>query len=264
MKRRRFINNSLAALAYGGAKKSFGQAFFGQSPWSTPGMLFITNGLLAWYRMSEGSGSTTADASGNGNTGTLVNTPSWISGVPNSLVSKYVLSFNGTSQSVDCGTSAGLQFTGNFSICAWIKPTVTLMIGGSNIYNIVSKTDNSTPAGYEMIFNTDGEGFVMGVHGGGSYNDWYADITFTSGTWYHVVVAWSGSATVGYLYVNGVLQSGTLRTTNLALASSTAHLGIGAWIAGGGRYFPGAIGDVRVYNRALSQQEITAIANLRG
>jgi hypothetical protein len=33
--------------------------------------------LVAYYRMEEGTGTTTADESGKGNTGTLVNTPTW-------------------------------------------------------------------------------------------------------------------------------------------------------------------------------------------
>ena len=33
--------------------------------------------LLAYYQFEEGTGTTTADESGNGNTGTLINTPTW-------------------------------------------------------------------------------------------------------------------------------------------------------------------------------------------
>lgn len=37
-----------------------------------------SSGLVAYYKFDEGTGTTTADATGNGNTGTLVNGPQWL------------------------------------------------------------------------------------------------------------------------------------------------------------------------------------------
>jgi hypothetical protein len=41
---------------------------------------FSTSGLIAWYHLDEGTGSTTEDSSGNGYTGTLVSSPTWSDG----------------------------------------------------------------------------------------------------------------------------------------------------------------------------------------
>jgi hypothetical protein len=36
-----------------------------------------TNGLVGWWKFDDGSGTSAVDSSGNGNTGTLVNSPAW-------------------------------------------------------------------------------------------------------------------------------------------------------------------------------------------
>ena len=63
-----------------------------------------TQGLVAAYAFSEGTGTTVADASGNGNTGTIVNATWTTSG-------KYgdALVFNGTNAGVDIHDSTSLR-----------------------------------------------------------------------------------------------------------------------------------------------------------
>ena len=49
------------------------------------GMVNLTSALdtpIAYYSMDEGSGTTVADASGNGNDGTIVGTLDWVEGAP--------------------------------------------------------------------------------------------------------------------------------------------------------------------------------------
>ena len=78
----------------------------------------IADGLVAYWPLDEGGGTTTADASGNGNDGTL-NLPGWDSG-------KFggALNFDGVDDYVDCGNPSILDFgTGDFTISAWIKTT---------------------------------------------------------------------------------------------------------------------------------------------
>jgi len=41
---------------------------------------YSTTGIVGWWHMEEGAGLTTADSSGNGNTGTLTNGPRWVNG----------------------------------------------------------------------------------------------------------------------------------------------------------------------------------------
>ncbi len=78
-----------------------------------------------------------ADSSGNANTATLLNTPTWTTG----RVGPNALSFGGTSADVGAsgsGTLANLCSTG-LTVSAWIKPTGS---GGGGLGRIVDKDNN--------------------------------------------------------------------------------------------------------------------------
>ena len=82
---------------------------------------------------------------------------------------------------------------------------------------------------------------------------------FGTGVWHHIVATRRGSSV--YLYLNGTLlgQDNTISThPNVA-----ASLELSRRTTGGSpdRYFNGKIDDVRIYNRALSPAEITALYN---
>ena len=74
--------------------------------------------LVAAYSFNEATGTTVADASGNGNTGTLASTTWTTSG-------KYgnALTFNGTSATVNINDSALLHLTTGMTLEAWVRPT---------------------------------------------------------------------------------------------------------------------------------------------
>src|SRR3990167_6079208 len=73
-----------------------------------------TSGLVGYWTFDEGSGATAADSSGNNNTGTLVNGPSWTTGKIGQA-----LSFDGVD---DLVTASGISNTPSaFTLSAWIK-----------------------------------------------------------------------------------------------------------------------------------------------
>src|SRR5262249_53170334 len=78
------------------------------------------SGLVAAYGFEEGSGTTVADSSGNGNNGTISNA-TW------TTAGKYgkALSFNGTSATVNVPDSASLHLTTGMTLEAWLMPTAT-------------------------------------------------------------------------------------------------------------------------------------------
>lgn len=88
--------------------------------------LGATAGLSGVWHENEGSGNTTADASGNGFTGTLTNGPTWVAGAPalNPVVppGPYALQFNGTNQYVTYGAAAGLGAQ-SFTLELWFMRT---------------------------------------------------------------------------------------------------------------------------------------------
>ncbi|MBV9145504.1 MAG: LamG domain-containing protein, partial [Acidobacteria bacterium] len=84
--------------------------------------------LVGWWHFNEGTGSTTADLSGNGNTGTLLGNPPpvWTADPPPAFRHPAVLTFDGLQNYVNVaggGTSSALNFATQVSIAAWIKPS---------------------------------------------------------------------------------------------------------------------------------------------
>ena len=74
-------------------------------------------GLAAAYSFNEGLGASAADASGNGNTGSI-GTATWIA------TGKFgnALSFNGTNARVTVADSASLDLTTAMTLEAWVYP----------------------------------------------------------------------------------------------------------------------------------------------
>jgi fibronectin type 3 domain-containing protein len=196
------------------------------------------SGLVAAYGFDEGAGTTTADQSGNGNTGSLSNTL-WAAG------GKYgaALSFNGGAR-VNVADSTSLHFSTGMTFEAWVKPVTindwrTVVLKERTGYYagaLYASTDTNRPSAH--VF-TSGDHELRGP----------AQVPIN--TWTHLAATYSGSTLA--LYVNGAQVAGAAATG--AIATHTGPLRIGGnaiW----GEYFNGLIDEVRVYNRALTATEI--------
>ena len=74
-----------------------------------------TAGLVAYWPLEEGTGSTTADASGGGRTGTLTGGTSWTAG----KVGSGAVAFDGVNGRL---TFTALPLTTTFTVAMWIYP----------------------------------------------------------------------------------------------------------------------------------------------
>ena len=196
-------------------------------------------GLVAAYGFNEASGLQVTDVSGQGNGGT-------ISGATRTTAGKFggALSFNGTSAWVTVNDAASLDLTTGMTIEAWVKPStltgwrsvVTKEAPGGLAYALYSGNNASRPAGYLHI-NDD-----IAVSG---------TTAMVANVWTHLAVTYDG--TTVRLFVNGV----QVRTQSAPGAAMTTA---GVLRIGGnsvwGEYFKGLIDEVRIYNRALTVNEI--------
>ncbi len=216
--------------------------------------------LVGWWKFDEGSGTTTADSSGNGNSGTLTGStlPSWTTDVPAvSFSDPASLSFDGATSYVNVAggsTSPALNFTTQVSITAWVKPS--LVQGGT--FGIVSKPRSSVGTGWTLRmesldpdFGLDNDLVSCSVHASSN--------PFTAGVWTHVAATYDSSTSTVQLFVNGVQVPVDNQGCTGPLLASTIPLQIGEEFVLGGRNFPGEIDDVRVYNRVLAAAEITTL-----
>ena len=206
-----------------------------------------TPGLVAAYAFNEGTGTTVVDASGNGLTGTISGA-TWTPG------GKYgnALSFNGTSSYVDLGNPALLQITGSMTWSAWVFAAANPTDDGQ----IIAKSSASSGWQLKSSPDTGPETFGIAVSGDGtSETQRYSSTVRALNTWYYVAGVYNASARTLDIYVNGVLDNGTLSGT---IPSSQFNSGdnVNVGRRTGGFYFDGIIDEVRIYNRALTEAEI--------
>ena len=202
-------------------------------------------GLVGAWAFDEGAGTTTADASGRGNAGTVTGA-SW------TTQGRYgnALSFNGSSSMVRVADSASLDLTTAMTLSAWIRPTASQ----SGWRTILQR---ETDAYFLNASNSTGP---LRPSGGGTFG---GNTQFLSGptaspvnAWTHVALTYDGATL--QLFVNGTQVAS--RATTGAIQATDNPL----WIGGNnpyGEYFQGLIDEVRVYDRALTQADIQADMN---
>ena len=157
--------------------------------------------------------------------------------------------FNGTSQyGTGTGTPLGLSaYTKSF----WFKLT---SYGTGN--NVVS----SDVGGHFSYFGG-GNKLQNGHSFWANYGAFTSVTTFSLNTWYHACVTFN-TATGMALYVNGVLDSTYVSTTTNPTntpVTGTGRVDIANY--GAGNFLTGSIGQVMVYTRALTADEVTTNFN---
>ncbi len=161
------------------------------------------------------------------------------------------LELNGTDQYVNAGTDVSLNFTKNFTISAWIKPTAT-----DGQYGLVGKLTDDSDKQYQLDVRNGKLLFQYEKSG----NNWELEAgVITADVWQHVAATIAGDLTVR-LYVNGLLQG-----TDVAPAETTAAnqpLNIGRYAGSyNTNYFGGEIDEIRMWNSMQTQAQIQADMN---
>jgi glucose/arabinose dehydrogenase len=151
-----------------------------------------TGGLAAAYSFDEGLGTSAADASGNGNTGTI-GSATWI---PTGKFSN-ALSFNGTTALVTVNDSASLDLTTGMTLEAWVYPTA----GESAWRDVIYKGPNDT---YYLEGSSDSGAPATGGTFAGPL---YGTSALPLNVWSHLAATFD--STNLRLYVNGVQVSST-------------------------------------------------------
>ncbi|MBV8716469.1 MAG: fibronectin type III domain-containing protein [Chloroflexi bacterium] len=205
------------------------------------------NGLVGAWGLNDGFGATVADQSGNGITGTQT-------GATWTTLGKYgdALNFSGSSSFVDLGNPVALTPGGSMTWEAWVNQSAYPIDDA----DVISSSDSS--AGWQLKGTQDTGPRTFGVEvsgSAGSHTQRYSKTVTSLNTWYHVAGVYNASAQTLDIYVNGVLDNGTL---NGAVPSSQVYSNVNTFIGqrSDGFGFIGTIDEVRVYSRALSAAEI--------
>ena len=208
------------------------------------------DGLVAEWHFDEGSGSVLKDSSGNGNDGVIYGA-TWVDG-------RYegALSFDGINNYVDMGDVLDFDGIDNFTICGWSKYSIT------NTYaSIVTKEQANAPwTGYALYSNYAGVVKAYMREGNDNKEVDTPSAPYADGEWHYYVMVNDGSNDTLYLYIDGNFIG---RDTNLNVddCNTVAHLNIGTRdnlkdSTGGKWCFNGVVDEVRIYNRALFEEEL--------
>jgi len=205
--------------------------------------------LVAFWNMKP-KGGKVKDWSGNGNDGTI----------GDGIISRDGgLYFNGSGNKIDIGEITEINNSTILSFQIVIKKDADDKI-------ICFGSGDSSSDGIWLSWFSDGRLYFNPRNGGGAYSNYYS-LTWENNFYYHIVGVYDGTQAIAAdrlrLYVNGELKTTILSGNPPTSLSSTAgkNFQIGNLDFFGSFPNTGIIRDIRIYNRILSQTEITALYN---
>lgn len=210
----------------------------------------LSQGLIGCWLLNEGGGNLLIDSS-LGSNGTLTSCTRKVGILGNNVA------FDGS-------TSYGLMTkewnydqTTYLSVSCWLYKSTTTA-------NVVAVAKSNSGALADLGWIIDYAGFTAGqvefIVVGSSTIFIACGAAISTGVWYHIVAVLnanlSGNGRV-IIYINGVLQTGTYTTQNVfsTLAPNNANVSVGAY-EGQANKWDGNIGQILIYNRALSATDV--------
>jgi hypothetical protein len=225
----------------------------------------VTDGLVLYLdaantRSYPGSGTTWTDLSRGGNTGTLVNGPTFNSTNGGSIL------FDGSNDYIQTA-NINLTNTNAVSVDFWCKlNSYTEVIGAGKVLVEFSTNFNSSLVGFLVAIADDsnelyGNTFpiTLNLRGNIGFNVTYFPKTLVNDlSWHHWVCIFNKGLTgsEGLLYIDGILISGTLTSLNSNNTNNFGNLPLflsgRAAVANSNQQ----TGNIKLYNRALSATEV--------
>jgi len=221
-----------------------------------PNLTSLTSGLITYWPLdgntTNWTSNTTQDLSGQGNTGTLAS----MSTTTSPTIGKVgqALKFNGTNSYVSSTNSfANPQL---FTLSVWFK---TSSAGGHKILSLedAQTGQGSSSSDRALYIGTDGKLYFLIWNG--SAQTIVSTGTVTDNKWHFASVTYNaGNST---LYMDGAVVGSKSATaqTYTGYWRLGSYLSPGVWPNAANGYFQGALDDVRIYNRALSAQEVALL-----
>jgi hypothetical protein len=214
-----------------------------------------TNGLVGWWPFNGNAN----DESGNGNNGT-VNGATLITDRFGNANKAY--QFGGNANSfIEVPNSSSINITGNqLTISAWIS---SKNLPSDNKHKGISKGGWGSGEGYELLYRNTNVGDSGAVQLGGSYGGLQAwvNINGFDSNWFHLIGVFNNGS--GHFYVNGKIvyagfngqQFNNFTSSNYPLLFGKTTIS-NSPLSG---FVNGKLDDIGIWNRALNQDEITAL-----
>ncbi len=190
-----------------------------------------TNNLKGWWPFNGNAN----DVSGNGNNGTPNGTSLTAdrNGITNSAYN-----FDGVNDKIGLGNF--FNYT-TFSISLWVKP------GNQNGHAVI--IDNNHSGSSNWVFQT-----ISNFSNNGYNFQNSNEVLLSTSNWNHLILSYSSGFV--RVYLNSNLVSETQMSLNY---NSSPSLFLGYWQVDNARFWKGDMDDIGIWNRALTQTEITAL-----
>jgi len=158
--------------------------------------------------------------------------------------------FNGTNDYIDCGNDASLNITNAITLTSWFKPKI---IG--NVGIITKRASAVSNSAYSLLVDDVFRANIHITHNGGTTAKVMGDVLTDVNIWYNITGTFDGEYLK--LYQDNVLVD-TLYTPGIIFTSTTNAV-IGAVNSPVAGFLNGSILESRIYNRALTAEEITLL-----
>lgn len=213
--------------------------------------VFPSANLVSYWRFDEDTGTSTADQTGNGNTGTLTNSPTWGLGKIN-----YAVVYGGGTQYVGVSSTSNFNFSNSsFSVSMWVKlassqATYAGLLASGNSSNVAWTFQRDSSSTQIAAYLPNKVDFKSG--------SWTA---ITDNTWHHVVFILNFSLTVGtvQMYLDGSLYDTQTDLNNPG--NFTVPFIIGGTKDATSVGVSGTIDELGIWKVGLSSTNVTALYN---
>lgn len=155
------------------------------------------------------------------------------------------LTFNGLNDHINCGS---LNLQQNFTLEIWAKMT------NDTSFGIFGQGPAAVNQGLHILYESSSRGMIFGMYG--NDNDYGNNYRPSTNIWYHWVYTYNHSTFAKQFYANSVLQTPAASVQNQYTGSGQFNIGSIYSIP----VYASATGNIavaRVYNKVLSQEEIT-------
>ncbi|MBN2182721.1 MAG: LamG domain-containing protein, partial [Sedimentisphaerales bacterium] len=207
---------------------------------TAPELPIIDPRLVGWWKLDEIEGIGALDSSGYGNHGTLFGGLTWVPGQKEGG-----LDIDGVDGSfVNCGNSNSLNITEAITLSIWVY---TIDAGNNQDDPLFTKGNSS----YVLRHDADNS-ITFGIYDGSMYTASYPVDGSFNGSWHYLAGTYDGSEL--NLYIDGELQATEIHQGSIAVNTFDVSIGSDTertWI-----WYNGEVDDARIYDRALTAEEI--------
>ncbi|MCL9813021.1 LamG-like jellyroll fold domain-containing protein [Natranaeroarchaeum aerophilus] len=209
------------------------------------------DGLVGYWPLDEEDDTVAEDVSGTDNDGDHADSP--VIGA-DGLLETTSYEFDGESGHVEVPHDESLEMSDGDTVTVSTWANQASDQSGEEWVALVQKSDTS--------FNlqlANGNEPTFTIHDGG-WNEANSGIELETDQWYHLTGIYDGDE--ARIYVDGELE-GTTTVDGEMTDASEFGVGIGENLDASGRHLDGRMDEVRLYDRALTETEVTSLEDIR-